>query len=117
MLIASGSSCVVLRSMCVIRQPQAMSAGPRASTSSSCKVDSAVGALLESYGVETDAARIAYYRVALGPRQLKRFVKQAALEDYRSEGFGETLGAWPHELRVRRIGRVRSGGSPSRGAM
>jgi hypothetical protein len=34
-------------------------------------------------------------RAAVGVRVLKRVVKQAAGEDYRSEAFGETLGAWP----------------------
>src|SRR5579859_3446960 len=48
---------------------------------------------------------------------LKTFVKQTARGDYRREGNGETLGAWPDKLRVRRNGQARHRGSLGRGAI
>ena len=49
--------------------------------------------------------------------QLKTFVKQTAHGTTGARTFGDTLGAWPNKLRVRRNGQARHRGSHGRGAI
>ena len=68
----------------------------------------------------SDRAQLDYERLRemalAGTSLLKRLVKQVASRDYRSAELSGTLGAWPHEVRVRGSGQVRPTGSASRGA-
>jgi len=51
------------------------------------------------------------------PAALKTFVKQSAHGTTGARTFGDTLGAWPNKLRVRRNGQARHRGSLGRGAI